>query len=64
MREGLDDEKVRIIWKHNVRPYIAEQLYGQQERLQEFDLDKLRREAEGGAEDADAEETSSGDAAD
>ena len=64
MREGLDDEKVRIIWKHNVRPYIAEQLYGQQERLEEFDLDKLRREAEGGAEDADAEETSSGDAAD
>ena len=44
MREGLDDDQVRRIWEQNVRPYIEEQLYGEQERLAEFDLDRLRRE--------------------
>ena len=69
MRPGLTNEQVRLIWEHNVRPYIEEQLYGQQERLAEFDLDSLRREA-GGSADSDSaggeqdEEGDSGDAAD
>ena len=54
MRPGLDDEQVRLIWEHNVRPYVEEQLYGQQERLSEFKLDTLRREIGGSAESADA----------
>ena len=54
MKSGLTNEQVRLIWEHNVRPYIEEQLYGQQERLAEFDLNALRREVGGSAESADA----------
>ena len=46
MQRGLNEEKLRLIWKHNVRPYIEEHLYGEHDRLGEFDLDTLRREAE------------------
>ena len=56
MRERLDEEMVRLIWEHNVFPYIEEHLYGQHERLTDFELDALRREAgngvaEGGSDD-------------
>ena len=54
MRPGLDDEQVRLIWEHNVRPYVEEQLYGQRDRLTEFDLEKLRGAA-GGEQDGEAE---------
>ena len=69
MKSGLTNEQVRLIWGAHVRPYIEEQLYGQQERLAEFNLDTLRREAGGGAESDDAgdeqdEEADGGDAAD
>ena len=47
MRGGLDDEMVRIIWEHNVLPYIEEQLYGEHDRLDEFHLDALKRETPG-----------------
>ena len=47
MREGLNDAKVRMIWEHNVLPYVEERLFGQEDRLKEFDLDRLRNEAEG-----------------
>ena len=62
MRSGLDDEMVDLVWKHNIRPYIEEQLYGQQDRLDEFDLDKLRREVEGAAPQGGPEEPGSEDA--
>ena len=44
LRERLDEEMVGLIWEHNVLPYIEERLYGQHERLAEFELDALRRE--------------------
>ena len=44
MKDGLDEEMLRLVWKHNVRPYIEEHLYGEHDRLGEFDLDTLRRE--------------------
>ena len=47
MREGLDDTKVRMIWEHNVLPYVEERLFGQEDQLKEFSLDRLRNEAEG-----------------
>ena len=66
MREGLDDAKVEAIWKHNVLPYIEERLFGQEERLKDFDLNKLRGKAEkdAAADEAsdDAESNESGDA--
>ena len=51
MRERLDEEMVRLIWEHNVLPYIEERLYGQHERLAGFELDALRRERQGAKTD-------------
>ena len=47
MREGLNDAKVRMIWEHNVLPYVEERLFGQEDRLKEFSLVELRNESEG-----------------
>ncbi len=52
MKQHLDDELVRLIWEHNVLPYVEEHLYGEQDRLAEFNLDALRKEA-----DADGDST-------
>ena len=52
MKEDLDEEKVRLIWEHNVLPYVEEHLYGETHRLAEFDLDKLRHQTESGEADA------------
>ena len=62
MREDLDEQRVRLIWKHNVHPYIEEQLFGQQDRVGEFDLEELRREAEAGTEEDGVEGTGPDDA--
>ena len=69
MQDDLTEEKVRLIWEHNVLPYIEEQLYGQHDRLTEFALDRLRRELSGaGDEESEpvtgeqADEAGSGDA--
>jgi DNA polymerase III delta prime subunit len=56
MRDDLDETWVELIWKHSVLPYIAEQLFGEEERLDEFTLASLRRPH---ARDASGEETSS-----
>ena len=42
MKEGLDEEDVRRIWKHSVVPYIEERLFGIDISLEAFDLDKLK----------------------
>ena len=49
MKRDLDDEMVRLIWEHNVLPYVEEHLYGEHDRLREFDLDALRKELGDGA---------------
>ena len=51
MKPDLDDETVRLIWKHNVLPYLEERLAGEHDRLRDFDLDSLRRAAEEKQED-------------
>ena len=53
MKPDLDDERVRLIWEHNVLPYVEEHLYGERERLAEFDLDRLRREIDGNGVEPD-----------
>ncbi len=45
MKDGLDEAWVKRIWKHSVLPYIEELLFGGEDRIGEFDLDTLRREA-------------------
>lgn len=42
MREGLDAAGVKRIWEHSIRPYLAEGLFNDPDRLAEFDLEKLR----------------------
>ena len=42
MQDDLDEEWVKRIWKHSILPYVEEQLFGQTERLKDFELDKLR----------------------
>ena len=41
MRPDLDKEWVKLIWDHSILPYIQEQLFGETERLAEFELCKL-----------------------
>ncbi len=55
----LDEERVRLIWEHDVLPYVEEQLYGQRDRLKAFELDKMHAEAKGtGSETGDADNAS------
>ena len=61
----LDEDKIQKTWKHNVLPYIEERLFGDREKLADFDLKTLRREVkarENGKEDS--EEASGGTTAD
>ena len=44
MKEGLDEEAVERIWKHSVMPYIEEHLFGEPDRLKNFELDALRNQ--------------------
>ncbi len=58
MKENLNEEFVRRIWKHSVLPYIEERLIGDDDRLSEFDLDKLIKKADHTREQKqDAEQT-------
>ena len=57
MRQGLDERDVELIWEHNILPYIEEQLYGERDRLAEFELGELRRELADGVPDARADES-------
>ena len=49
MNPGLDGDKLRLIWEHAVLPYVEEHLHGAHDRLDEFDLDRLRRKIHGRA---------------
>lgn len=43
----LDEDRIQKTWKHNVLPYIEERLFGDREKLADFDLETLRREVKG-----------------
>ena len=46
MKDNLDEAAVERIWKHSVLPYIEERLYGNEDRLADFNLDTLRRQVD------------------
>ena len=46
MKEDLDRAGVERVWKHSVVPYIEECLFGDNDKIGEFDLKKLMAEAE------------------
>ena len=59
MKKGLTEARARRIWEHDVIPYIEERLYGEHDRLKEFDFDVLRNKGPrtgGEQEDSQAEE--------
>ena len=45
MKDSLNEEKVKMVWEHNVLPYIEERLFGEDEVRNRFDFDKLRKVA-------------------
>ncbi len=57
---SLNAADVNRIWKHNVFPYIEEHLYGERNRLSDFDLKKLREEASRSTEQEDSGDGDSG----
>jgi len=59
LRSDLTEDWVRIIWKRSILPYIEEQFIGDEQKLERFDLNLLRKgkatqpdEKEPGADDA------------
>ena len=46
MKNNLREEDVPRIWKHSVLPYIEERLFGDDNRIEEFELSKLKARAE------------------
>jgi 5-methylcytosine-specific restriction protein B len=42
LRDDLDEEWVHLIWEHSVLPYVEEQLFGERDRLADFNLGALR----------------------
>ena len=43
MQKDLDETWVELIWNHSIFPYVEEQLFGDQDRLQEFKFENLKR---------------------
>ena len=50
MKEGLDEEKLREIWRFQIEPLLQEYFVGSPERLEEYDLEQLVARARGGEE--------------
>ena len=48
MKDGLDRAAVERVWKHGVLPYIEECLFGDNDRIGEFSLDRLMAGSGGG----------------
>ena len=47
LRTDLTEEWVELIWEHSILPFIAEQYFGDDARLEAFALSKLRRPKDG-----------------
>jgi 5-methylcytosine-specific restriction enzyme B len=43
LRSDLTEDWVELIWAHSILPYIAEQYFGDDARLEAFALAKLRQ---------------------
>lgn len=42
LRDDLDEDWIKTIWKHAILPYLAEQFFGEEDRLKDFHLDVVR----------------------
>ena len=43
MVPDLDEERLRVVWRHHIEPLLTEYLAGQPGRLAAYQLDKLLR---------------------
>lgn len=41
MKKGLDEEGLDLIWRHSVLPYLEEVYFGQEDRIAEYELERL-----------------------
>ncbi len=48
MKKDLDEADLRRVWDYDVMPFLEDQLFGQEEELERFRLERLQ-----GSEDAD-----------
>ena len=54
MQDNLTEDKVALIWKHSVLPYIEERLYGSNDDvLANFDLERLKGQGSGQSGEGD-----------
>ena len=60
LKKNLNEEKVKMVWEHNVLPYIEERLFGEDEVRNRFDFDKLCKAADGGQEKEDGGDSDGG----
>lgn len=44
LKSDLDDSTVELVWKHEILPYLEDHFFDVPERLEEFGLEKLKRE--------------------
>ena len=58
--KALDGTAIERIWKHEVLPYIGERLFGEADRLAEFELAALRSEKDIGEDTTETAEPSEG----
>ncbi len=42
MKKNLDEATLEQVWEYDVMPFLEDQLFGQEEELEKFKLDKLR----------------------
>ncbi len=63
LRPDLDEAWVELIWEHAVVPYLEEQFLGQEERLGDFVLERVRPAVGAGAGPAASGAGGAGDAA-
>ena len=56
MQDNLTADKVALIWKHSVLPYIEERLYGSNDVRTNFDLERLKGQVSGQTGEGDTTE--------
>ena len=63
MKDGLNEDAVKRIWRHSVMPYLEERLFGDGDRLDQFNLETLRGKiAQGGERPVDGDTADAPDA--
>ena len=60
MQDNLTEDKVALIWKHSVLPYIEERLYGNDDVRTNFALERLKGQGSGQTREGDTADSGEG----